>query len=224
MNRATALRVLLFESMFCLGFTTMMTLVFLGLSVMASRAGLVRSVLGDEYCFPALSEITFVVSLSRSLIAWCLLCFIASVGCCRITILWLRSNSTKLEESIDQSRGTTRFLGRVAWAFVMCLLAVREDLFSTVLLSAMSTTLASAFNLIATPYVALMVSSSLVVQSVGFSCIYFVAGDSFLAIVAISVLPLALLALLIPQDDTLYWQNAHEFPDLSDLPDELKEV
>ncbi|XP_058190628.1 uncharacterized protein LOC131307905 [Rhododendron vialii] len=224
MDRATALKVLLFESMFCLGYTAMMTLVFLGLSVMASGAGLVGYVLGDEYCFPAVSEITLVVSLPRSLIAWCLLCFIVSAGCCRITILWLRSNSTKLEESIAKSRGTTRFLGRVAWAFVVGLLVLREDLFSTVLLSAMSTTLVSAFKLIATPCDAWLVSSCLVVQSVGVPYIFLLVGDSFLAIVAISVLPLALLALLIPQDDTLYWQKAHKFQDLSDLPDELKEV
>ncbi|KAF7127356.1 hypothetical protein RHSIM_Rhsim11G0175200 [Rhododendron simsii] len=193
MDCATAPKVLLCESMFCLGYTAMMTLVFLGLSVMASRAG---HILGDEYCFPALSEITFVVCLPRSLIAWCLLCFIASVGCCRITILWLRSNSTKLEESVAQSRGTTRSLGRVAWAFVMGLLVLREDLFSTVLLSAMSTTLVSAFKLIATPCDAWLVSSCLVVQSVGVPFIFLVAGDSILAIVAISVLPLALLALV----------------------------
>ncbi|KAG5526776.1 hypothetical protein RHGRI_032890 [Rhododendron griersonianum] len=190
---------------------------------MASRATLVQYVLGDEYYFPVFSEITFAASLPRSPIARCLLCFIASVGCCRITILWLRSNSTKLEESIAQSRGTARFLGNMAWASVTGLLVVREDLFSTVLLSAMSTTLVSAFKLIATPYDALMVSSSLVALSVGVPYMFLVLGNSFLAIVAVSLLmPPAWLALLIPQDDTLYWQKYHEFPDLSDLPDELE--
>ncbi|KAF7128185.1 hypothetical protein RHSIM_Rhsim11G0188700 [Rhododendron simsii] len=189
---------------------------------MASRAGPVRYILGDEYCFPALSEITFAVSLPRSLIAWCLLCFIASVGCCRITILWLRSNSTKLEESIAQSRGRARILVHMAWVFIMILLCLREDLFSTVLVSSMSTTLVSAFKLIATPYDAWLASSYFVSLSLAIPCFFLLVGNSFLAIVAISLLvPPAWLAALILQDDTLYWQKDHEFSDLSDLPDEL---